>query len=72
MHIEVRRNFKLEVEVAVAAVAVGGEVRDAGKLDHGGRATHEGDYVVGCLGKMVLAHLRRDEALQERVSASKR
>lgn len=70
--LEVRRHLRLEVEVAVGAVAVGGEVRDAGKLDHGGGAAHEGDCVVGCLGELVLAHLRRDEALREHVSASKK
>lgn len=58
--------MNLEVEVAGAAVPVGGEVRDAGKLDHGGRAAHEGDRVVGRLGELVLHHLRRDEALRTR------
>ena len=50
--------------MAGAAVAVGGEARDAGKLDHGGRAAHKGNGVVGRPGEMVLAHFRRDEALR--------
>lgn len=58
--------------MAGAAVAVGGEVRDAGKLDHSGRAAHEGNSVVGCRGELLLAHLLRDEALRINVSVSEK
>ena len=60
--VTVRALTRLEADASCFRVALLGQVRQAGKLDHGRRPAHHGDGVLGVREEVLSHHLLADKA----------